>query len=55
MLGSPFVHNYVGGVDASWHLAELLRTAHAVRATQSGVDAAQASTTVAEREVSRSP
>jgi outer membrane protein TolC len=51
LIGSPFVHNYAAGVDASWNLAELLRTPHAVRATEAGVDAAAASKAVAEREV----
>lgn len=51
MLGSPFFHQYVAGVDASWNLVELLRTPFAVRSAEAGVDAADATRATAEREV----
>jgi len=51
MLGSPFFHNYVAGVDASWDLVDLLRTPHSVHAAEAGVDAADESRPIARREV----
>ncbi|MGH7268809.1 MAG: TolC family protein, partial [Polyangiaceae bacterium] len=51
MLGSPFFHNYVAGVDASWNLVDLLRTPYAVRASEAGIDAAESTRAVARREI----
>lgn len=51
MLGSSSFHNYVAGVDASWNLADLLRTPVSVRAAEAGVYANDAAGAVAEREV----
>ena len=40
MLGSPFFHHYVAGIDASWNVAELLREPHAARAADAEIDVA---------------
>jgi outer membrane protein TolC len=51
MLGSPFFRHYVAGVDASFHLVELLRMPFVVRAAEAGINAHDAASETARREV----